>query len=126
MVDKIAVDDFVEMFGQYTVLELAEINEKLKEKYNITAAAPVAVAGVAPGAAEAAEEQTEFDVILKEAGSQKIPPLAAIRRCAASISSSLTMSMTPPDSSRALTAPCQLAGLPILIAVATVSGTSIA
>jgi large subunit ribosomal protein L7/L12 len=80
MVDKIAVDDFVEMFGQYTVLELSEINEKLKEKYNIqAAAAPVAMAGAMPGAGEAAEEQTEFDVILKEAGSQKIKVIKEVR-----------------------------------------------
>jgi len=80
MVDKLAVDDFVEMFGQYTVLELAEINEKLKEKYNIEAAAPVAVAGAMPGAgAEAAVEQTEFDVILKEAGGQKIKVIKEVR-----------------------------------------------
>ena len=80
MVDKLAVDDFVEMFGQYTVLELAEINEKLKEKYNISAAAPVAVAAAAPGAAAAAEEeQTEFNVILKEAGSQKIKVIKEVR-----------------------------------------------
>ena len=78
MVDKLAVDDFVEMFGQYTVLELAEINEKLKEKYNISAAAPVAVAAAAPGAA-AEEEQTEFDVILKEAGGQKIKVIKEVR-----------------------------------------------
>ena len=80
MVDKIAVDDFVEMFGQYTVLELAEMNEKLKEKYNITAAAPV-MGGMmmAPGAGEAAEEQTEFDVILKEAGGQKIKVIKEVR-----------------------------------------------
>lgn len=82
MVDKMAVDDFVEMFGQYTVLELSEINEKLKEKYNISAAAPVAVAagpGAGGAAAEAAEEKTEFDVILKEAGSQKIKVIKEVR-----------------------------------------------
>jgi len=80
MVTKIAVDEFVEMFGQYTVLELAEINEKLKEKYNITAAAPV-MAGIpmAGGAAPAAEEKTEFDVILKDAGSQKIKVIKEVR-----------------------------------------------
>ena len=55
MADKLSVDDFVEMFGQYTVMELAEIKEKLKEKYNIEAAAPVAMAGMmAPGAVEEA------------------------------------------------------------------------
>ena len=80
MVDKLSVDDFVEMFGQYTVLELAEINEKLKETYNITAAAPVAIAAGAPGAADAAEEeQTEFDVILKEVGGQKIKVIKEVR-----------------------------------------------
>jgi len=82
MVAKLSVDEFVEMFGQYTVLELAEIKEKLKEKYNIEAAAPVAVAGAAmPGAGGAEEqvEQTEFDVILKETGDQKIKVIKAIR-----------------------------------------------
>jgi len=78
MVTKIAVDEFVEMFGQYTVLELAEINEKLKEKYNITAAAPV-MAGMPMAAAPAVEEKTEFDVILKDAGSQKIKVIKEVR-----------------------------------------------
>ena len=59
-----------------------------------------------------------------DAGSAKMPP-AAISRYAARISESVTMSMIPPDSSRALVAPFQLAGLPILIAVATVCGSSI-
>src|ERR1700722_14229314 len=59
-----------------------------------------------------------------DAGSVKTPP-AAISRYAARISESVTMSMIPPDSSRALDAPFQLAGLPILIAVATVCGSSI-
>ena len=81
MADKIPVDDFVEMFGEYTVRELAEIKEKLKDKYNIEAAAPVAVAGVGGGggAAEEQEEQTEFDVILKQTGDQKIKVIKAIR-----------------------------------------------
>jgi len=81
MADKLAVDDFVEMFGQYTVMELAEIKEKLKEKYNIEAVAPVMAGGVMPGApgAEEAEEQTEFDAILKETGDQKIKVIKAIR-----------------------------------------------
>lgn len=82
MADKLSVDDFVEMFGQYNVRELAEIKEKLKEKYNIEAAAPVAVSGMgAPGAPGAEEqvEQTEFDVILKQTGDQKIKVIKAIR-----------------------------------------------
>jgi large subunit ribosomal protein L7/L12 len=82
MADKLSVDDFVEMFGQYTVRELAEIKEKLKDKYNIEAAAPVAMpGGVLPGApgAEEQAEQTEFDVILKETGDQKIKVIKAVR-----------------------------------------------
>src|SRR5271166_1229969 len=59
-----------------------------------------------------------------DAGSANTPPLA-ISRYAARISESVTMSIIPPDSSRALVAPFQLAGLPILIAVATVCGSSI-
>jgi len=82
MVDKLSVDQFVEMFGQYTVRELAEIKEKLKAQYNIEAVAPVAVAGAAmPGGAAVEEkvEQTEFDVILKETGAEKIKVIKAIR-----------------------------------------------
>jgi len=82
MVTKLSVDEFVEMFGQYTVLELSEINEKLKETYKITAAAAVSVAGPAAGggaAAAPAEEQTEFAVILKDAGSQKIKVIKEVR-----------------------------------------------
>lgn len=79
MVAKLSVDEFVEMFGQYTVLELSEINEKLKSTYNITAAAAVAVAGAPAAAAAPAEEQTEFNVILKDAGSQKIKVIKEVR-----------------------------------------------
>ena len=80
MADKLSVDEFVEMFGQYTVIELAEMKEKLKDKYNIEAAvAPMAGAGV-PGAAEGAEEEkTEFDVVLTSTGDQKIKVIKAIR-----------------------------------------------
>jgi large subunit ribosomal protein L7/L12 len=81
MVDKLSVDEFVEMFGQYTVIELAEINEKLKETYNIEAAAPVAMGGMMPaaGGGEAAEEKTEFDVVLTEPGGQKIKVIKEVR-----------------------------------------------
>lgn len=81
MAEKLSVDDFVEMFGQYTVMELAEIKEKLKEKYNIEAVAPVVGGVVGPGGPgpEEQEEQTEFDVILKQTGDQKIKVIKAIR-----------------------------------------------
>jgi large subunit ribosomal protein L7/L12 len=83
MAEKLSVDEFVEMFGQYTVIELAEMKEKLKEKYDIEAAAPIMGGFAMPGApgagGEEAEEKTEFDVILKETGSAKIKVIKAIR-----------------------------------------------
>ncbi len=79
MAEKMTVDQFVEAFGQFTVIELAELKEKLKDTYNIEAAAPVAAIAAMPGGADAVEEQTEFDVILKDPGSQKIKVIKAIR-----------------------------------------------
>ena len=59
----------VDDLSALTVLEAAELSKMLEEKWGVSAAAPVAVAAVAAGAAApAAEEQTEFDVILTEAG----------------------------------------------------------
>ncbi|WP_027881359.1 50S ribosomal protein L7/L12 [Meiothermus rufus] len=65
-----------------TVLELKQLIDELKEEWGVTAAAPVAVAmpGAAAGAAApAAEEKTEFDVILKEAGAQKLNVIKELR-----------------------------------------------
>src|SRR5690606_33765648 len=65
----------VEDLSNLTVLEAAELSKMLEEKWGVSAAAPVAVAAVAGGAAApaaAAEEKTEFDVILADAGAQKI------------------------------------------------------
>jgi large subunit ribosomal protein L7/L12 len=77
-----AVDTVFEQLGSMTVLELVELKNKIEEEWGITAAAPVAVA--APGAAPAgdgaaAEEKTSFDVILKEAGGQKIQVIKVVR-----------------------------------------------
>jgi large subunit ribosomal protein L7/L12 len=79
-----AVDNVFEQLGQMTVLELVELKNKIEEEWGITAAAPVAVA--APGAAApaagdgaAAEEQTSFDVVLNEAGAQKIQVIKVVR-----------------------------------------------
>jgi large subunit ribosomal protein L7/L12 len=76
----------VEQLGKMTVLELVELKNKLEEEWGVTAAAPVAVAapGVAvPGAAgdgaAAAEEQTEFDVVLTGAGDKKIQVIKVVR-----------------------------------------------
>jgi large subunit ribosomal protein L7/L12 len=66
-----------------TVLELNELVKALEEKWGVSAAAPVAVAGAAGAAAGGAvveeEEQTEFDVVLTEIGSQKIQVIKAVR-----------------------------------------------
>jgi large subunit ribosomal protein L7/L12 len=76
-------DELIEHLSGLTVLELAEIVTALEEKWGVSAAAmaaPVAVAGAAGGAeAEAAEEQTEFDVIINSPGAKKINVIKAIR-----------------------------------------------
>ena len=72
----------LETLGKMTVLELVELKNAIEEEWGVTAAAPVAVA--APGAAAggdgaAAEEKTAFDVVLTEAGGQKIQVIKVVR-----------------------------------------------
>ena len=76
-----AVDTIFDELGKMTVLELVELNNKIEEEWGITAAAPMAVAAAAGGAApaEAAEEKTSFDVVLTEAGGQKIQVIKVVR-----------------------------------------------
>jgi large subunit ribosomal protein L7/L12 len=79
-----AVDEIFESLGSMTVLELVELKNKIEEEWGITAAAPVAVAaaGAVPAAGgdgAAAEEKTSFDVVLKEAGGQKIQVIKVVR-----------------------------------------------
>lgn len=71
----------VEDLSALTVLEAAELSKMLEEKWGVSAAAPVAVAAAAGGAApaEAAEEKTEFDVVLVDAGAQKINVIKEVR-----------------------------------------------
>lgn len=72
----------VDELSALTVLEAAELSKMLEEKWGVSAAAPVAVAAVAAGggeAAPAAEEKTEFDVILANAGAQKINVIKEVR-----------------------------------------------
>jgi large subunit ribosomal protein L7/L12 len=82
---KTDTDKLVEQLGGMTVLDLVELKNKLEEEWGVTAAAPVAVAapGAAPaggdGAAAAAEEQSSFDVVLQEAGGQKIQVIKVVR-----------------------------------------------
>ncbi|MDD2318708.1 MAG: 50S ribosomal protein L7/L12 [Geobacteraceae bacterium] len=72
--------DVISFIENMTVLELAEMVKELEDKFGVSAAAPVAVAAAAPAAAaEAAEEQTEFDVILKAAGANKIGVIKVVR-----------------------------------------------
>jgi len=78
-----AVDKVFDELGKMSVLELVELKNKIEEEWGVTAAAPVAVA--APGAAAgggdgaAAEEKTSFDVVLTEAGGQKIQVIKVVR-----------------------------------------------
>ena len=79
-----AVDTIFEQLGSMSVLELVELKKKIEDEWGITAAAPVAVAqpGAAAGgdgAAAAAEEKTSFDVVLTEAGGQKIQVIKVVR-----------------------------------------------
>jgi large subunit ribosomal protein L7/L12 len=77
-----AVDTVFEELGKMTVLELVELKNKIEEEWGITAAAPVAVAAPAAAGgdgAAAAEEQTAFDVVLTEAGGQKIGVIKVVR-----------------------------------------------
>lgn len=62
-----------------SVLELATLVKALEEKFGVSAAAPVAVAAVAAAPAAAAEEQTEFNVVLKDAGADKIKVIKVVR-----------------------------------------------
>jgi large subunit ribosomal protein L7/L12 len=74
------VDELLDQIGSLTVLEAAELKQKMEETFGVTAAAPVAVA--APGAAAAGEaeaEQTEFDVVLAAIGDKKIQVIKAVR-----------------------------------------------
>jgi large subunit ribosomal protein L7/L12 len=81
---KTDTDKLVEQLGGMTVLDLVELKNKLEDEWGVTAAAPVAVAAAgAPAAggdgAAAAEEQSAFDVVLQEAGGQKIQVIKVVR-----------------------------------------------
>ena len=75
-------EELLETIGNMTVLELSEFVEAFKDKFNVTAMAAAPMAGVMPGAGaaeEAAEEQTEFDVILEGVGDKKIQVIKVVR-----------------------------------------------
>ncbi|KGK82681.1 MULTISPECIES: 50S ribosomal protein L7/L12 [unclassified Clostridium] len=72
-------EEIIQAIKEMTVLELNELVKACEEEFGVSAAAPVAVAGVAGAGAAAAEEKTEFDVVLANAGSEKIKVIKAVR-----------------------------------------------
>ncbi len=73
-------EDVIDFIANMSVLELSELIKEFEEKFGVSAAAPVAVAGVAAAAdAPAAEEKTEFDVILADVGGEKIKVIKEVR-----------------------------------------------
>ncbi|GGZ13505.1 50S ribosomal protein L7/L12 [Streptomyces nitrosporeus] len=79
---KLSQDDLLAQFEEMTLIELSEFVKAFEEKFDVTAAAPVAVAaagGAAAGAAPAEEEKDEFDVILTGAGEKKIQVIKVVR-----------------------------------------------
>lgn len=75
-------DDVIEFISNMSVLELSELVKEMEEKFGVSAAAPVAVAVAGPGGGNeggAAEEQTEFDVILTSIGEKKIAVIKEVR-----------------------------------------------
>jgi len=82
---KLTLDEIVNAVSELTVLEVSQLVKAFEEKFGVTAAAPVAVAAAGPAAAAApaAEEQTEFDVILKGHGEKKIDVIKVVREITA-------------------------------------------
>jgi large subunit ribosomal protein L7/L12 len=81
---KLSTGDLLESFKEMTLIELSEFVSLFEETFGVTAAAPVAVAaapaaGGAAGGAAAAEDQDEFDVVLEDAGAQKIAVIKEVR-----------------------------------------------
>jgi large subunit ribosomal protein L7/L12 len=79
---KMSTDDLIEAFKELSLIELSEFVKKFEEVFEVTAAAPVAVAAAGPaggGAAEEVEEQTAFDVVLEAAGEKKIQVIKEVR-----------------------------------------------
>ena len=79
---ELSKNDVLTYLEKATMLEISELIKDIEEKFGVTAAAPVAVAAgpvAAGGAAEAAEEKTEFDIILTSAGDKKIQVIKVVR-----------------------------------------------
>jgi large subunit ribosomal protein L7/L12 len=78
---KLSTDELLDAFKEMTLLELSSFVKQFEETFEVTAAAPVAIAapGAAAAAPEAAEEQDEFDVVLEAAGDKKIQVIKVVR-----------------------------------------------
>ena len=79
---KLSTDQLIDAFKEMSLIELSEFVKKFEEVFEVTAAAPMAVAAAAPaggGAAEEVEEKDTFDVILQEVGAQKIAVIKEVR-----------------------------------------------
>jgi len=75
------IDEIVEKISTLSAMDLADLSKAIQEKFGVTAAAPVMMGGpmMAGGAAEAAEEQTEFNVVLNAVGDKKIQVIKVVR-----------------------------------------------
>ncbi|TWP46333.1 50S ribosomal protein L7/L12 [Lentzea tibetensis] len=77
---KLSTDELLDAFKEMTLLELSDFVKQFEETFEVTAAAPVAVAAVAgPAAAAEVEEQTDFTVVLESAGEKKIQVIKVVR-----------------------------------------------
>lgn len=76
---KLTIEELLDAIGSLTLVEAAELVKAMEDKFGISAAAPVAVAAGPAVAAEAAEEQTEFDVILNGFGDNKVGVIKEVR-----------------------------------------------
>ncbi len=74
-----SIQEIVDAIKELKLLEVADLVKAMEEEFGVSAAAPVAVAGVAAGPAAAVEEQTEFNVVLTDAGAEKIKVIKVVR-----------------------------------------------
>ena len=85
---KLTKDELIEQFKEMTLIELSEFLKEFEEVFDVTAAAPVAVAAAgapAAGGEAAAEEKDEFDVVLEDAGAKKIGVIKVVREVVAGL-----------------------------------------
>ncbi len=73
------IQEIIDAIKELKLLEVADLVKAMEEEFGVSAAAPVAVAGAAVAGAPAAEEKTEFDVVLAEAGAEKIKVIKVVR-----------------------------------------------